>query len=48
MKDPHVLKAVKKLQDFYPDIELSFKNIFKFYDNYACLKAMGRPYLHIF
>ena len=48
MQDPQIKKAVKRLQEYFPSIKLNFSNIYKYYDNYACLKAMGRSYLHVF
>ena len=43
-----MVKAVKRLQTFFPGIKLNFKNAYKYVDNYMCLKAMGRPYLPVF
>ena len=48
MKNPNIVQAIKRLQTFFPETQLDFKNVYKYIDNYMCLKAMGRPFLPVF
>lgn len=48
MQESGIIEAVAKLQAFFPDIPLTFANLYKYVDNYMCLKAMGKPFLPIF
>lgn len=48
MSDARVKSALSKLQYAIPGGQVTFRNAFKFYDNYICLKAMGHTYLSVY
>ncbi len=48
MKNEHIQFTINKIKPFFGTLPLDFNNIYKYVDNYKCLKAIGLPYLQIF
>jgi len=48
MQNPHIRATISKLQEYYLGVPLNFSTIYKYVDNYYCLKAIGKPYLEVF